>query len=331
MPRTLFVGSQGQDVADLQSKLNEKPPTEYPALVVDGIFGSKTLVRVKEFQSKNGLAADGIAGPKTWDALLAVTPPTEVPPLSHYCGNGDKVNSAVANTVKQLFLSMQKPVTRSATVTPGMRFAKAPGGTGGGVSTRSGFFEGSNVPIRMLTGAQIAAAKAVYADSIDYTRVFISTLSGLQDRAFTVAFPDYNQVVQVMNCGTFSPDRATLIHELAHVWQSQHSADPKRFMQAAVDCQTAAVTANLAELFSDPSISLHSSYPVNHPYSAYAYFPGMSLGQYGAEQMAQACHLGEKNIRDYMKSVRANAVDPENEAALQLRTYQDRRLAGVKF
>lgn len=331
MPRTLYVGSQGQDVVDLQAKLNERPPSELPALVVDGIFGSKTLARVKEFQAKNGLMVDGIVGPKTWEALLAPTPSIEIPPLSSHCGNGDALNSTVGNTVKQLFASLRKPTTRSASIAPGMRFANAPASTGGGASTRSDFFESSNSPIRMLTPAQVADAQAVYGNSIDFSRVFISNFSGLQSRPFTVAFPDHNQVVQIINCGTFSPSNATLIHELAHVWQSQHSADPKRFMQAAVDCQAAAVAANTAELFSDLSIRKHPDYPVNYPYSAYAYFPGMSLGQYGAEQMAQACELGEKKIRDYMRSVRANAVDPENEAALQYRTCQDRRLPGVKI
>lgn len=36
---------------------------------VDGIFGSKTIAAVKYFQRKNGLAVDGIVGPKTAAAL----------------------------------------------------------------------------------------------------------------------------------------------------------------------------------------------------------------------------------------------------------------------
>ena len=37
---------------------------------VDGIFGSGTAAAVKAFQKANGLAEDGIAGEKTWGALL---------------------------------------------------------------------------------------------------------------------------------------------------------------------------------------------------------------------------------------------------------------------
>lgn len=36
---------------------------------VDGIKGRQTRRAIKEFQSANGLKADGIVGPKTWDAL----------------------------------------------------------------------------------------------------------------------------------------------------------------------------------------------------------------------------------------------------------------------
>ncbi|PIY82552.1 MAG: peptidoglycan-binding protein [Candidatus Omnitrophica bacterium CG_4_10_14_0_2_um_filter_44_9] len=36
---------------------------------VDGSIGPKTKEAIKEFQSKNSLAADGKVGPKTWAAL----------------------------------------------------------------------------------------------------------------------------------------------------------------------------------------------------------------------------------------------------------------------
>lgn len=38
----------------------------------DGIFGAKTLAAVKAYQSKKGLAVDGIVGLNTWKALLGV-------------------------------------------------------------------------------------------------------------------------------------------------------------------------------------------------------------------------------------------------------------------
>jgi hypothetical protein len=46
------------------------------------MFGSKTLIRVKEFQSNNGLAADGVVGPKTWGKLESATGKQATPPVS---------------------------------------------------------------------------------------------------------------------------------------------------------------------------------------------------------------------------------------------------------
>ena len=57
---TLKLGSKGNEVKALQSKLN---------LIEDGIFGPITEEAVKNFQKKNGLIADGIVGPKTWEKL----------------------------------------------------------------------------------------------------------------------------------------------------------------------------------------------------------------------------------------------------------------------
>ncbi len=80
MNRTLRLGSQGADVAGLQESLNDlgadprlaKQRSGLPALAEDGIFGLKTRARVIEFQLKNGLAADGIAGPITLGTLIAL-------------------------------------------------------------------------------------------------------------------------------------------------------------------------------------------------------------------------------------------------------------------
>lgn len=57
---TLKLGSRGNEVKTLQSKLN---------LIADGIFGPITEEVVKDFQKKNGLTADGVVGPSTWDKL----------------------------------------------------------------------------------------------------------------------------------------------------------------------------------------------------------------------------------------------------------------------
>ena len=59
-------GSTGQEVRNIQTRLKN---WGYYNGAVDGIYGSKTTEAVKYFQRKNGLAVDGIAGPKTLAAL----------------------------------------------------------------------------------------------------------------------------------------------------------------------------------------------------------------------------------------------------------------------
>ena len=61
----LKLGSSGDDVKALQDKLNK---LGY-GLAADGDFGPKTESAVKDFQSKNGLTVDGVAGPCTLKAL----------------------------------------------------------------------------------------------------------------------------------------------------------------------------------------------------------------------------------------------------------------------
>lgn len=40
---------------------------------VDGLFGPKTELAVKDFQARMGLARDGVVGPKTWQAIQDYT------------------------------------------------------------------------------------------------------------------------------------------------------------------------------------------------------------------------------------------------------------------
>ena len=60
--QTIRKGSRGPLVAEVQEKLDIDP--------ADGIFGPGTERIVKEWQSANGLTADGIVGPKTLGKLL---------------------------------------------------------------------------------------------------------------------------------------------------------------------------------------------------------------------------------------------------------------------
>ncbi|MCD8180718.1 MAG: spore cortex-lytic enzyme [Firmicutes bacterium] len=56
------IGSQGQEVTNIQTRLKS---WGYYSGSIDGIYGWRTANSVKEFQRKNGLTADGVAGPAT--------------------------------------------------------------------------------------------------------------------------------------------------------------------------------------------------------------------------------------------------------------------------
>ena len=66
----LRKGSKGNAVKELQ---------EFLEINADGIFGAGTESVVKKWQTLNGLSADGIVGPKTWDEMgLATTDASEL-------------------------------------------------------------------------------------------------------------------------------------------------------------------------------------------------------------------------------------------------------------
>ena len=64
--RNLSQGSRGNLVWILQSALFVKGFET----TIDSIFGANTTTQVKAFQTANGLAADGIAGPNTFEVLM---------------------------------------------------------------------------------------------------------------------------------------------------------------------------------------------------------------------------------------------------------------------
>lgn len=68
---TLRIGSAGPAVRELQSLLN-RLPTALKRLAEDGQFGLGTRGRVIEFQKRQQLSDDGVVGPLTWEALLAL-------------------------------------------------------------------------------------------------------------------------------------------------------------------------------------------------------------------------------------------------------------------
>ncbi|MDY4140633.1 MAG: peptidoglycan-binding protein [Eubacteriales bacterium] len=66
--RTLRKGYTGDDVLTVQTRLKE---LGYYTGILDGSYGTGTIAAVKDFQSKHGLTADGIAGPQTFTVLFS--------------------------------------------------------------------------------------------------------------------------------------------------------------------------------------------------------------------------------------------------------------------
>ena len=67
--KVLKNGSSGYQVKTLQRLLMSYGFNLSP-YGIDGKFGNLTETRLKEYQQKNGLTADGICGANTWDKLL---------------------------------------------------------------------------------------------------------------------------------------------------------------------------------------------------------------------------------------------------------------------
>ena len=63
MHTTLRRGSKGDEVRELQLALYRLVSDK---LEIDGVFGAKTEAAAREFQTRHGLAVDGIVGPLTW-------------------------------------------------------------------------------------------------------------------------------------------------------------------------------------------------------------------------------------------------------------------------
>lgn len=92
---TLKLGSRGNDVKTLQSKLN---------LMADGIFGPLTQEAVKEFQRNNGLTPDGIVGTKTWDKLGFSTNKRNITEIIVHCSATPEGKDYTVANIKQWHL-----------------------------------------------------------------------------------------------------------------------------------------------------------------------------------------------------------------------------------
>ena len=142
---------------------------------------------------------DGIVGPKTWGALESDS--SLFPERTGCnCGQHDPANQGIGELVKSLYF---QAVNLGAVL-----------GLGAFNSGGSGTASAGSGPLRMLTDTQKSTLQPFFGNSVDYSTVFLSDKSGAQGRPFTIACPDTNQTVQIINAGTFTPRDRTLIHEV---------------------------------------------------------------------------------------------------------------------
>jgi hypothetical protein len=89
------------------------------------------------------------------------------------------------------------------------------------------------VHLRRLHDDEVAFARQVFGDSLDFTRIRVTNLSGLGARAFTTPTVDGTTLVNLGNAADAPLVAASpaypvagqlLIHELTHAWQIQHAS-----------------------------------------------------------------------------------------------------------
>ncbi|MEO8129292.1 MAG: peptidoglycan-binding domain-containing protein [Bryobacteraceae bacterium] len=324
MARTLSAGMSGPDVTALQQLLNARPPSNLPALRVDGIFGSKTQARVMEFQRNNGLKADGIAGPLTMAKLASgnvVKPRGKTP-----CGNTVEGVRGQGQMIAAQFISELRRAQGG-----NQQFALT---SSIGSPVSAGLF-GSILPtFRPPNTTQAKFITDVFGSSIDLSRVFISDKKGPTGRPFTAFIGDPSGLgigpsICVMNCGDEGNLESTIVHEATHVWQSQHASNPAKYIENCLGSQALAVELNLAEAALRGSPFPNSDFPGFFPNDAYAFAPGKRFSEYAGEQIAFQVEKGVVAIRNHVKGVRAGVVDADNDTSLSTKRVQDTRVAGV--
>jgi uncharacterized radical SAM superfamily Fe-S cluster-containing enzyme len=307
MPKMISMGSQGPDVVTCQGGLNTVIP-KAPLLAVDGKFGPKTLQRVKEFQTKNALVADGIFGPKSWAKLeaslaAAMSQSSNLAKVTPVCCGGEA--SLLAQSIAlgrhyDAFASLlglgntaSSPAAAARSPRSGTLNFGTPATAGAGAASTIAGFTG----VRKVSLAEKAVLIAVFGSSIDFDKVVMTSMTGAGGRAFVLTIGSASPggpAINIVNAGA-SPTNKTLVHEFTHVWQSQHSSNPTQYMVSAIACQALEATTNAG-----------LSVPIC---SAYAYVPGKKFGEYNVEQIAQMVCKGEAAIAAHCKAAAKNKLD----------------------
>jgi hypothetical protein len=185
-------------------------------------------------------------------------------------------------------------------------------------SSARGASAGSSTPgmslptgVRPLAPTELSILRPVYGSSITYFKVALSDAAGISGRPFTTVGPSGIVIINVGSAAFTSPgsNPRLLIHEMAHVWQSQHHSNPAQFMVNSVESQA------IAPIWGgDP----------------YCYIPGKPFSSYAAEQIAESVENGEAAIIAHMAGVAAGATDADNVKGLSSPNWEKRGAPGVK-
>jgi len=116
--RELGVGAVGWDVAVLEFRLRRYG---LRARSIDGRFTRRTAVALRRYQARRGLAADGIAGPKTYRSLAGHT---RAAPVWHVVAPGESFFSIAARYhVSPWRLARRNSLSLITVIVPNQRLA----------------------------------------------------------------------------------------------------------------------------------------------------------------------------------------------------------------
>ena len=274
------VGTNGknrsEDVRTVQTLLNRVPATEggpTPPLEVDGLCWQKTTSAIQRFQ-KVGCGfkwPDGIVEPerRTWAALESYDP--NQPPAPPVAAEAPKCSS--------------QETVPNASLAPG--------------AASQSSFVGNYAPVP-LDAWQRSVAHSVFGTSLDLDSILVVYRKPPGGKGFCSVGPLPRQNLLMLS----SSSRELLIHELTHVWQSQHHSEAAKYMWNSAMSQRQGKA---------------------NGESPYWYVVGDPFGKYGAEQIADMVENGEGYIIDHIRSRAVRFHDPSNIESLKTPRTQARK------
>lgn len=315
----------------------------------DGVYGSETILTIKDIQFRYGLQPmDGILGQDEmalFDRLFEpVNPPSNA--QSHHCGNcyneagnapnlsslqnqnssanghansngqhpflnrvGTELKEAGGHIRNKVAAVKQKVIKVAKPIIAGLKAIDIPNT----ITPLEDFLD--------YDPSWLDAVDQTFGASLDYRNIFVNNGLGFDGRQFVMflpvpgflrhRLPTQARGILLMQMGPYHALTTNiLLHELMHCWQSQHVPEQARFMRNAIASQRAG--------------SKHggSAY-------AYQYAPMKKFEEYGAEQLAQMIENGEQSIIDHVRSLKAWEIDPALETSLSTPKWDDARRAGV--